>query len=136
MYRILIVLLILTSSCQKNTVLQEVPVDDNFIIGNWQQIAREYSIGGPLLLEEIENGPISKFNDNFQFSIVNYPSEQTNSGTYSVAADTLKMIYDNDLDKIEYVFKMTLYTNGELKLIPLGPMICIEGCSSIYKKTN
>jgi len=134
MNRFLILLtILLVTSCDKNIDVEQLPVDYRFILGKWQQVAYEYSIGGPLLMEEITNGPITHFKDNYKFSTVTFQTQTLNSGSYNIQRDTLKMVYANDAEKIEYTFKM-MRSNGKLKLIPLGPNICIEGCSSIYKK--
>ncbi len=136
MNRLLTCLCILSMfSCEKSSTENGSPDAIGAILGSWQQVSYQYSIGGPLLSEDVKNGEIVRFNADLTFSISNIESDFDITGTYRFQNDTLTRIYDADSEKINYILK-TEIVQEELTLIPVGPQICIEGCSFKYRKIN
>ena len=120
-------------SCDKSATNEELNEDDKAILGSWQQVEYSYSIGGPQLTEEVKNGVILEFKENLNFWVSNEETGEVIKGVFSFSNDTLVRIYNYDDDRIEYISKSIL-TKDLLQLVPIGPTICIEGCSETYKR--
>lgn len=120
-------------SCEKSATEDDSPVALKTILGNWQQVSYQYSIGGPLLSEDVKDGDLLSLNENRTFSITNLQSNSTVTGVFKFKNDTLTRIFNADADNINYISKTAIEDNL-LTLIPIGPQICIEGCSTKYKK--
>lgn len=90
-------------------------------------------MGGPLLSEDVKEGEVISFNKNLTFAITNLQSDSQVFGVFKFQNDTLIRIFNADADNINYISKTVLKDNL-LTLIPIGPQICIEGCSTKYKK--
>ncbi len=113
--------------------------DDSFqkspsgIEGTWKLVERYYSIGGPLQHEEVVDGREITFKEDLTFF---YPSHSScNTGVYKLDDGFLVMEYNCD-DDYEGVSESTLslkFEGNRMILTPVNP-VCIEGCSSIYKK--
>ncbi len=136
MNRLLTCLYILSMfSCEKSSMQNESPDAVRALLGSWQQVSYQYSIGGPMLSEDVKNGEILRFNADLTFSIINLESDSDVTGTYRFRNDTLTRIYDADAEKINDILK-TVIVQDELTLIPVGPQICIEGCAFKYRKID
>lgn len=122
-------------ACDKDVSNSELPQPENAILGSWQQISYQYSLGGPLLSEDVKDGMIIRFREDLTFSITYVVSDALITGVYSMKNDTLTRTYNYDTDRINYDSK-TLISDNVLTLIPISPQICIEGCSTKYRKID
>lgn len=120
-------------SCEKSATEDDSPISKEAILGNWQQVSYQYSMGGPLISEDVKDGDIISFNENLTFAITNLQSDSKVFGVFKFQNDTLTRIFNADADNINYISKTVLKDNL-LTLVPIGPQICIEGCSTKYKK--
>lgn len=109
------------------------------LIGRWTLVEASFSIGGPQIIETINDGDEYTFSDDLTFT--NSASPECISGTYSVQEDTLSDFIltlkydcsriDTPIDRITY--GVNFVSSDQFILVPYNPM-CIEGCSYTYQK--
>ena len=120
-------------SCDKES-FKEVPLTASKIVGSWQIISNTYSIGGPLITDEVSDGGIYTFNiDNtFNYSAAS-ESDTDFAGTYLLEEDLLTLSYNRDGEDIEWLL-IPSFNGREMRLSPGGDILCIEGCYFTVRK--
>lgn len=111
-----------------------VSINESEIIGRWQIVSETYSIGGPQIDVKIKNGSIYNFALNGTFDF-NSTQEATLSytGTYDFEDEILTLNYVYD-DENLYRDLSTSFNGNEVTMYPIGPIICIEGCSFTLRR--
>jgi hypothetical protein len=120
-------------SNEDSTVLNS----ENSILGIWKLVEASISSGGPQYLVVIENGEEFKFSDDGTFTSTKYPACSTGSFSKSSKELILKYGCSTFTTGIENAEgNITYQVTFESDYITLNPtsVICIEGCSYIYKK--
>lgn len=132
----ILLLILILFSCDKESLDKEIPLTVSEIVGNWQIVSNSYSIGGPIITEEIENGGIYTFNIDSSFAFTNSLNTSLNySGTYTLEEDLLTLNYTKNEEDVTRLLNPD-FNGNELKLSPGGEIICIEGCYFTLRKTN
>jgi len=135
MKRYFMLFLLLGLSCEKDAHENSVPLNAVKIVGSWQIISESYSIGGPQIRVEVENGGIYNFvlDGTFTFKY-EIDSAFNFSGTYKYEQEILTISYlreeEHEVRKLK-----ALFDDNKVVLIPWDP-ICIEGCSTTLQKLN
>ncbi len=117
-----ITLIILISSCKKDS-------NNNNLFGKWKETEYYLSIGGPGFWTPVppQKNSYVQFNSNGSLS-GNVFSEYVR---YTIKNSSTIILYDknNMLENYDYTI-----TNGILEMSPIGPDLCIEGCSIRFKR--
>lgn len=123
------ILLLLFFSCDKKVQEETFPLNVSPIVGDWQVVAETYSVGGPPITVQIENGGVYTFllDGTFRFS-ESLEISKAFTGDYTFEEGILTLSYT--LDDEEIIRKLdTLFQENLVELWPAGPILCIEGCS-------
>jgi len=109
----------------------------NLLLGNWKLVEVSISSGGPQYTVVIDSGEEFKFSENGTFTSTKYSACST--GSFSTASKELILKYScstftTGIENAEG--NITYQVTFESDYITLTPtsVICIEGCSYIYKK--
>lgn len=108
----------------------EEDLADTAFTGKWKLVQTYYSIGGPLIYNDInpENEEFIQFKNNGRLV---YPNSDYTE--YKLKDSTTITFIKKDKTTQDYYFVL----NEEiLDLSPAGPIRCIEGCGSRYKKVQ
>lgn len=126
-------LLLGSSSCDKESQDDSIPLNAGKITGSWQIVSESYSIGGPHIIETIKDGGIYNFNLDGTF---NYGQDTSPnfSGTFIFDEDILTIRYMQDGNNVTRKLK-ALFEENRVVLIPWDP-ICIEGCSTTLQRID
>ena len=124
------------SACDKESKEDGIPSDIDDIVGSWQIVSESYSIGGPQINIAVENGAIYDFRLDYTF-IYKYAKDTSRnfSGTFDFEEDVLSLSYVRDGEDANWDLK-TSFDDGLVTWFPIGPTICIEGCSTTLKRID
>ncbi len=120
-------------SCDKDSQ-DGVPLVSSDIVGSWQIVSESYSIGGPQISAEVKNGAIYSFSSDGTFVL--YKSDLSSviySGTFDYKDEVITLNYVRDGEAAYWDLK-TSFEDDFLTWYPIGPTICIEGCSTTLKR--
>lgn len=134
-YLILFLLLGL-SSCDKDSKEDSIPLNASKIIGSWQIVSESYSIGGPQISVTVKNGGIYNFRLDGTFAFTYAKDASLNhSGTFKYEDEALTLNYVSD-DEEAYRDLKVSFENDLVTWFPIGPTICIEGCSTTLQRID
>ncbi len=106
-------------SCDKES-FNEVPLTTNKLIGSWQVVSNSYSIGGPIITDNVANGDVYTFNIDNTFSYTNSSDSELNfDGTYLLQDDLLILNYVKNGEDVERLLSPT-FNGKEIRLSPGG----------------
>ncbi|HEY0054264.1 MAG TPA: lipocalin family protein [Pedobacter sp.] len=111
-------------SCEKTD-----SIPSNSLTGKWQLVGSYYSIGGPLIYEEADRETKSYISFSKDGGL---QWEGSGYSNYKLKDSTTLTLIKGDQTEFDYFYKIT---GGKLELSPRTAM-CIEGCSSVYKKVE
>lgn len=133
---LMLFLLFATFSCDNDTQENSVPFTANEIIGSWQIVSESYSIGGPQIGVEVENGAIYNFSLDGTFTLKKGDDNSlVYSGSYTLLDELLRIDFLLEGKELYWELKTSLQ-EGRLTWFPVGPTICIEGCSTTLQKVQ
>jgi len=104
-------------------------ITDEPLIGQWTHIERAFSIGGPLITEDVNDGVVYNIKSGGTFTLMSATSE---SGTWRVADDVLSFDFDGEVGDRIVDFKYEI--DGDILTLSPAFVICVEGCFDRYKK--
>jgi hypothetical protein len=110
---------------------------ENAILGNWKLDKAYISAGGPQYLVTIQNGEEFKFSDDGTFTSTEYPA--CSIGNFSTESKELILKYGCDtfttgIENADGNITYQVTFESEHMILTPTSVICIEGCSYIYKK--
>lgn len=154
MKHLLIILIIITfTACNNNNEILEVQnlnAEGNPIVGRWQLVEERYSAGfEEQYVATVTGGYFYIFKDDGTFEsnrkIRKYNEakghyetdqfEDCNGGIYLIKDNLLTLNFTCKSGNPEYIEAFEI-VDGDLYLSMRKPTMCIEGCSSKYKKVN
>lgn len=121
----------LTSGCMNEDDLFQKSPDG--IVGTWRLVERSYSDGVTLHYQTVEDLYEITFKDDFTF--LTHPGTHCENGSYHLDNRFLDMVYNCE-GNYEGVSESRLrleFEGSRMTMIPVNP-VCIEGCSSVYRK--
>lgn len=137
MKRVIIIFLALSLwSCDEDSQQNDISLNVSRLVGSWQIVSESFSAGGPQITSEIENGGTYTFGIDGTFNYSDPADNSLNySGTFNLEEDILRLDYLRDGEDMYWELKITT-EQGLLTWFPIGPSICIEGCSRTLRKTS
>lgn len=130
------ILLLLFLSCDKEFQEETFPLSASPIVGDWQVVAETYSIGGPPITVQIENGGAYGFLLDGTFRISEaLEISKAYTGSYTFQEDLLTLSYTLEDEEIERELN-AMFQENLLVLSPAGPILCIEGCSFTLRRLD
>ena len=125
---IFVFFLISALACDSETMGTDLQLEISKIAGSWQVITQSYSIGGPLIIETIEDGGIYEFVLDGTFTFKNAKNVNLDFlGKYTFEEEILTLDYILFDEPVTRTLKAQ-FAKDTLELVPINPM-CIEGCS-------
>jgi len=122
-------------SCESD---EDLSLESSNLIGEWVLTESFFSIGGPLIRTEVENGEELTFFENGTFSSDRFPECAT--GTFFVQENILFLDYlcesfESEIENEDgfITFGIELQSNSFIATPTSGP-ICTEGCSVRYER--
>ena len=133
-YLILILIFSMTC-CDSNSERDDIDPNLNKIIGSWQVVSESYSIGGPQIVTEVEDGSVYKFKGDGIFSYTNQKDSSKNyTGSFNLKEnDVLTINFEKEGEERYWDFKTT-FRSDLLTWYPIAPKVCIEGCSTTFER--
>ncbi|WP_303319002.1 hypothetical protein Q4Q34_19415 [Flavivirga abyssicola] len=127
------VFLVCLTGCSSSEQKLNNPTDDNAIFGKWKLVEQYMSVGGPQFKVDVENGAEYSFLNNGIF--VSDHLLDCTEGKFEFESDTLNLMYNCDKFK-KYEKGISYRASLESDVLTLTPItiICMDGCSYIFKK--
>ncbi len=135
-YFIPLVLLFFFLSCDKDVQENAVQLNASELVGSWQIVSESYSIGGPQIENAVESGGIYNFGLDSSFTFVYEKDTSRNfAGTFTFEEEILTLNYIRDNEDAYWELRTT-FENDLVTFVPIGPTICIEGCSTTLRRID
>ncbi|WP_273567394.1 lipocalin family protein [Maribacter halichondriae] len=95
------IVLLLFLSCDKDVQENAVPLNAGQLVGSWQIVSESYSIGGPQIENDVENGGIYTFGLDGTFTFVYEKDTSLNfAGTFTFEEVVLTLNYIRDNEDV------------------------------------
>lgn len=123
-----------TSCDESDTIALD---SENPILGTWKMVEASSSIGGPQIIQQIEDGEEFIFKADGTFSTTRW--QECTTGNFLITEDLLTLNYgcegfktgaENDRGALTYLIR---FGSDSFILVPTS-VICTDGCSYTYKK--